>query len=152
MVSVGDMAPDFELMAFDKNMVRLSDSIGNRVVLLFYPAAFTGVCTKEICTFSGSMNRMEAAEAEVFGISVDGIFANAAFADANDISFPLLSDTNRQATRAYGIEIPFVMPDYTAAQRSVFVIDEVGKISYAWVAENPGIEPDYEAILEHLES
>ena len=87
MVSVGDMAPDFELMAFDKNMVRLSDSIGNRVVLLFYPAAFTGVCTKEICTFSGSMNRMEAAEAEVFGISVDGIFANAAFADANDINF-----------------------------------------------------------------
>ena len=152
MVSVGDMAPDFELMAFDKNMVRLSDSIGNRVVLLFYPAAFTGVCTKEICTFSDSMNRMETAEAEVFGISVDGIFANAAFADANDISFPLLSDTNRQATRAYEVEIPFVMPDYTASQRSVFVIDEVGKISYAWVAENPGIEPDYEAILEHLES
>ena len=85
MVSVGDMAPDFELMAFDKNMVRLSDSIGNRVVLLFYPAAFTGVCTQEMCTVSGSMNRMEAAEAEVFGISVDGIFANAAFADANDI-------------------------------------------------------------------
>ena len=71
MVSVGDMAPDFELMAFDKNMVRLSDSIGNRVVLLFYPAAFTGVCTKEMCTVSDSMNRMETAEAEVFGISVD---------------------------------------------------------------------------------
>ena len=152
MVSVGDMAPDFELMAFDKNMVRLSDSIGNRVVLLFYPAAFTGVCTKEMCTVSGYMSRMEAGEAEVFGISVDGIFANAAFADANDINFPLLSDTNRQAARAYGVEIPFVMPDYTAAQRSVFVIDEAGKISYAWIAENPGIEPDYEAILEHLES
>ena len=152
MVSVGDMAPDFELMAFDKNMVRLSDSIGNRVVLLFYPAAFTGVCTKEMCTLSGSMNRIESAEAEVFGISVDGIFANAAFADANEINFPLLSDTNRQASRAYGVEIPSVMPDYTAAQRSVFVIDEVGKISYAWIAENPGIEPDYEAILEHLES
>ena len=135
MVSVGDMAPDFELMAFDKNMVRLSDSIGNRVVLLFYPAAFTGVCTKEMCT-----------------VSVDGIFANAAFADANEINFPLLSDTNRQATRAYGVEIPFVMPEYTAAQRSVFVIDEVGKISYAWVAENPGIEPDYEGILNHLDA
>ena len=59
MVSVGDMAPDFELMAFDKTMVRLSDSIGNRVVLLFYPAAFTGVCTKEMSTFSESMNRLE---------------------------------------------------------------------------------------------
>ena len=70
MVSVGDMAPDFELMAFDKTMFRLSDSIGNRVVLLFYPAAFTGVCSKEMCTFTDSMNRLEAAEAEVLGISV----------------------------------------------------------------------------------
>lgn len=152
MVSVGDMAPDFELMAFDKTMVRLSDSIGNRVVLLFYPAAFTGICTKEMCTFSDSMNRLEDAEAEVFGISVDGIFANAAFADANEIRFPLLSDTNRVATKAYGVEIPFVMPDYTASQRSVFVIDASGKVTYTWVAENPGIEPDYEAILGHLES
>ena len=80
------------------------------------------------------------------------MYKRQAFADANEINFPLLSDTNRQATRDYGVEIPFVMPEYTASQRSVFVIDEAGKISYAWVAENPGIEPDYEAIFEHLES
>ncbi len=152
MVSVGDYAPDFELMAFDKTMVRLSESIGNRVVLLFYPAAFTGVCSKEMCTFTDSMNRLEAAEAEIFGISVDGIFANAAFADANEIGFPLLSDTNRIATDAYGVGIQFVMPDYTASQRAVFVVESDGKISYAWVAEGPGIEPDYEAVLAHLES
>ena len=151
MVSVGDIAPDFELMAFDKTMFRLSDSIGNRVVILFYPAAFTGVCSKEMCTFTDSMTRLEAAEAEVIGISVDGIFANAAFADANEISFPLLSDTDRIAIDAYGVGIPFVMPDYIAAQRSVFVIEANGKISYAWIAENPGIEPDYEAVLSHLE-
>jgi peroxiredoxin len=151
MVSVGDMAPDFELMAFDKTMFRLSDSIGNRVVILFYPAAFTGVCSKEMCTFTDSMTRLEAAEAEVIGISADGIFANAAFADANEIGFPLLSDTDRIAIDAYGVGIPFVMPDYIAAQRSVFVIEANGKISYAWIAENPGIEPDYEAVLSHLE-
>ncbi len=151
MVSVGDMAPDFELMANDKTMVRLSDSRGNNVVLLFFPAAFTGVCTKEMCTFSDSMNRLEEVEAEVFGISVDGIFSNAAFADANDISYPLLSDTNRIATNAYDVGISFVMPDYVASQRSVFVIDPNGMVTYSWIAENPGIEPNYEEVIGHLE-
>ena len=152
MVEVGDIAPDFELMANDKTMVRLSESIGNRVVLAFYPAAFTGVCTKEMCTFTDSMNRLEEAEVEIFGISVDSIFANAAFSDQNQIGFPLLSDTNREATEAYGIAIPFVMPGYIASQRAVFIIDSNGMIGFSWVAENPGQEPDYEAIINYCKS
>ena len=152
MVEVGDVAPDFELMANDKTMVRLSESIGNRVVLAFYPAAFTGVCTKEMCTFTDSMNRLEEAEVEIFGISVDSIFANAAFSDQNQIGFPLLSDTNREATEAYGIAIPFVMPGYIASQRAVFIIDSNGMIGFSWVAENPGQEPDYEAIIDYCKS
>ncbi|MFL2956800.1 MAG: peroxiredoxin [Marine Group II euryarchaeote MED-G36] len=152
MVEVGDIAPDFELMANDKTMVRLSESIGNRVVLAFYPAAFTGVCTKEMCTFTDSMNRLEEAEVEIFGISVDSIFANAAFSDQNQIGFPLLSDTNREATEAYGIAIPFVMPGYIASQRAVFIIDSNGMIGFSWVAENPGQEPDYEAIIDYCKS
>ena len=152
MVEVGDIAPDFELMANDKTMVRLSESIGNRIVLAFYPAAFTGVCTKEMCTFTDSMNRLEEAEVEIFGISVDSIFANAAFSDQNQIGFPLLSDTNREATEAYGIAIPFVMPGYIASQRAVFIIDSNGMIGYSWVAENPGQEPDYEAIIDYCKS
>ena len=152
MVEVGDIAPDFELMANDKTMVRLSESIGNRIVLAFYPAAFTGVCTKEMCTFTDSMNRLEEAEVEIFGISVDSIFANAAFSDQNQIGFPLLSDTNREATEAYGIAIPFVMPGYIASQRAVFIIDSNGMIGFSWVAENPGQEPDYEAIIDYCKS
>jgi len=152
MAAVGEVAPDFELMANDRTMVRLSESIGNRVVLAFYPAAFTGVCTKEMCTFTDSMNRLEEAEVEIFGISVDSIFANAAFSDQNQIGFPLLSDTNREATEAYGIAIPFVMPGYIASQRAVFIIDSNGMIVFSWVAENPGQEPDYEAIIDYCKS
>jgi len=152
MAAVGEVAPDFELKANDRTMVRLSESIGNRVVLAFYPAAFTGVCTKEMCTFTDSMNRLEEAEVEIFGISVDSIFANAAFSDQNQIGFPLLSDTNREATEAYGIAIPFVMPGYIASQRAVFIIDSNGMIGFSWVAENPGQEPDYEAIIDYCKS
>ena len=87
MVSVGDTAPDFTLMANDRNMVTLSDSIGNKVVLAFYPAAFTGVCTTEMCTFTNFMSDFENIEAEVFGISVDSIFSNNEFSKINSIGF-----------------------------------------------------------------
>ena len=148
MVSVGDTAPDFTLMANDRNMVTLSDSIGNKVVLVFYPAAFTGVCTTEMCTFRDSIVDFENVEAEVFGISADSIFSNNEFSKINSIGFPLLSDVNRSAINSYGIGIDFVMPGYIAAQRSVFVINEDGKIGYCWVAENPGIEPNYQEIID----
>ena len=148
MVSVGDTAPDFTLMANDRNMVTLSDSIGNKVVLVFYPAAFTGVCTTEMCTFRDSIGDFENVEAEVFGISADSIFSNNEFSKTNSIGFPLLSDVNRSAINSYGIGIDFVMPGYIAAQRSVFVINEDGKIGYCWVAENPGIEPNYQEIID----
>tara|TARA_B100001094_G_scaffold44096_1_gene38867 strand:- start:3592 stop:4074 length:483 start_codon:yes stop_codon:yes gene_type:complete len=149
MVSVGDVAPNFTLMANDRNMVTLSDSIGNKVILAFYPAAFTGVCTTEMCTFTDSMSKFDGMEVEVFGISVDSIFSNNEFANNNSIGFPLLSDVNREATNSYGVGISFVMPGYVASQRSVFVIDEDGRIGYAWVAENPGIEPNYQEIIDY---
>tara|TARA_B110000240_G_scaffold63573_1_gene72437 strand:- start:1637 stop:2119 length:483 start_codon:yes stop_codon:yes gene_type:complete len=152
MVSVGDPAPDFTLMANDRNMVTLSDSIGNKVVLAFYPAAFTGVCTTEMCTFTDSISNFENMEVEVFGISVDSIFSNNEFANKNSIGFPLLSDTNRDATNSYGVGISFVMPEYIAAQRSVFIIDEDGRIGYSWVAENPGIEPNYQEIFDYCKN
>ena len=148
MVSVGDTAPDFTLMANDRNMVTLSDSIGNKVVLVFYPAAFTGVCTTEMCTIRDFIGDFENVEAEVFGISADSIFSNNEFSKTNSIGFPLLSDVNRSAINSYGIGIDLVMPGYIAAQRSVFVINEDGKIGYCWVAENPGIEPNYQEIID----
>ena len=150
MASVGDMAPDITLTSHDKSTVTLSEMRGGRVILAFYPAAFTGVCTKEMCTFTDAMTGLGAAEASVLGISVDAPFSNAAFAEANDISFPLLSDVHRSAVNAYGISLDdFVIQGYTVAQRAVFVVEADGSIGFAWVADNPGQEPDYEAVLAH---
>ncbi len=150
MPSVGDMAPDFTLTAQDKSSVTLSEMRGSRVIFAFYPAAFTGVCTKEMCTFSEGMSSLNSSGVSVFGISVDSPFSNAAFADANGISFPLLSDVHREAIESYGVSLAdFVISGYTVAQRSVFVIEADGRVGYSWVAENPGIEPDYEAVMAH---
>jgi len=126
---------------------------GSRVILAFYPAAFTGVCTKEMCAFSDGMASLESSGASVLGISVDSPFSNAAFAAANGITFPLLSDVHREAVEAYGVALgDFVIPGYTVAQRSVFVVEADGSIGYAWVADNPGLEPDYDAVMAHCES
>ncbi len=153
MPSVGDMAPDFTLTAHDKSPVTLSDLRGRRTILAFYPAAFTGVCTKEMCTFSDGMASLSSSGASILGISVDSPFSNAAFAEANGIGFPLLSDVHREAVDAYGVALSdFVIPGYTVAQRSIFVVESDGSIGYSWVAENPGIEPDYDAVIAHCAS
>ena len=153
MVSVGEMAPDFTLTAQDKSKVTLSELRGERVILAFYPAAFTGVCTTEMCTFSDGMASLSDSGTKVFGISVDAPFSNGAFAEKNGISFPLLSDVHRDAVNAYGVALgDFVIPGYTVAQRSVFVVEADGTIGYAWVAENPGIEPDYDEVMAHCSS
>ena len=150
MPSVGDMAPDFTLTAQDKTKVTLSDLRGERVILAFYPAAFTGVCTTEMCTFSEGMASLGDSGVKVFGISVDAPFSNGAFAEKNGIAFPLLSDVHREAVNAYGVALgDFVIPGYTVAQRSVFVVEADGTVGYAWVAENPGIEPNYDEVMAH---
>ncbi|MBR79443.1 MAG: peroxiredoxin [Euryarchaeota archaeon] len=148
MVSVGDNAPDFTLMtAQDRSMVTLSE-IGKRVVLAFYPAAFTGVCAAELCNFTDSMGVLNEADAEILGISADNVFANKEFAEAKGIGFPLLCDVKRLAIEAYGLSIhDFGAPGYTASQRAIFIVEPDGTIGYSWVAENPGIEPDYDAVV-----
>ena len=153
MPSVGDMAPDFTLTAQDKSSVTLSDMRGGRVILAFYPAAFTGVCTKEMCTFSEGMTSLNSSGVSVLGISVDSPFSNVAFAEANGISFPLLSDVHREAVDDYGVSLgDFVISGYTVAQRSVFVVEADGRVGYSWIADNPGMEPDYEAVMAHCAS
>jgi len=153
MPSVGDMAPDFTLTAQDKSKVTLSDMRGERVILAFYPAAFTGVCTTEMCTFSEGMASLGGSGVKALGISVDAPFSNGAFAEKNGISFPLLSDVHRETINAYGVALnDFVIGGYTVAQRSVFVVEADGTIGYAWVAENPGIEPNYDEVMAHCSS
>ena len=151
MVNVGDKAPDFTLKAHDKSEVTLSSFSGSKVILSFYPAAFTGVCQNQACTINDRADALSSANCQVLGISVDSPFANNAFRDANGIDYPLLSDVHREVISAYGVTFDnFAIDGYTVAQRSVFVVEEDGTIGYAWYAENPGIEPDYDALFAHI--
>lgn len=122
------------------------------MVVAFFPAAFTGVCTKELCTFRYSMAGPNDLNATVLGISVDAPFSNAAFAEKNALTFPVLSDYARTATVAYGIALENFagMPGYTASKRAVYVVGVDGTIRYEWV--DPGVEPDYDAIKAALAS
>ena len=150
MINVGDKAPELSLLKNRSDRVRLSDLRGKKVVLAFFPAAFTSVCEKELCTFRDSLAALNGLDAEVLGISVDGPFANVAFAEKNKLTFPVLSDYLREATRAYGVALDDFagMPGYTAAKRAVFVVDREGVVRYAWVGPNPGVEPSYEEITQ----
>ncbi len=153
MLSVGQTAPDFTLTGTNREQYSISDFRGQKVVLAFYPAAFTGTCTKEMCTFSDSIGPLQDANAVVFGVSVDSPFSNKAFAEKYDIRCELLSDVHRTMIADYGMEFEnFVIEGYTAANRGVVIVDEDGKIGYFWLAENLGLEPNYEEILQYCNS
>ncbi|MDP6856313.1 MAG: redoxin domain-containing protein [Candidatus Thalassarchaeaceae archaeon] len=153
MVSIGDSAPDFTLKAHDKSEVTLSSFAGSRVILSFYPAAFTGVCENQACKIQNQHNALGSTDVHVLGISVDAPFSNNAFREANQIDYPLLSDVHREVISAYGVTFDnFAIDGYTVAQRSVFLVEADGTIGYAWYAENPGIEPDYEELFSHINS
>lgn len=149
---VGATAPAFSLFDHARQPVTLEGLRGSKVVIAFFPAAFTGVCEKELCTFRDSLADLNSLNAKVLGISVDAPFSNAAFANKNGINFPILSDYARAAVNAYGVaHDDFAgMPGYTAAKRSVFIVDESGTVTYAWIAPNPGVEPDYAAVKSAL--
>lgn len=151
---VGQKAPDFTLFDSAKQPTKLSDSKGKNVVLAFYPGAFTGVCTTEMCTFRDRFDSLNSMNAQVLGVSVDGIFAQKAFSDANNLNFPLLSDFNRETVEAYGVALPNFagMEGYTASERAVFVIDKDGVIRFKWVGENPGVEPDYDEVQRQVDA
>ena len=151
---VGQKAPDFTLFDSAKQPTKLSDSKGKNVVLAFYPGAFTGVCTTEMCTFRDRFDSLNSMNAQVVGVSVDGIFAQKAFSDANNLNFPLLSDFNRETVEAYGVALPNFagMEGYTASERAVFVIDKNGVIRFKWIGENPGVEPDYDEVQRQVDA
>ena len=151
-VRVGDKAPDFTLVDTDKKPLSLSEFSGKKTVLVFFPGAFTGVCTKEMCTFRDSMSRFNEVNAQIVGICVDAPFSNKAFATQNNLQFPILSDYSRSTVKAYGILLDDFagLKGYTAAKRSVFILDKGGVIRYAWVSDNPGVEPNYDEVSKAL--
>ena len=149
MVKIGDTAPGFTLKNTGKGDVTLADYIGQTVVLAFYPGAFTGVCDKEMCAFQDNFAKFNESNTTVFGISVDSPWANAEFARKYNLEFDLLSDLDRKVVNSY--DAAFVglggIDGYVCANRVVIVIDKVGVVQHRWVAENPGVEPDYDAIV-----
>jgi peroxiredoxin len=150
---VGDKAPDFTLPDTDLQPRSLKELQGQKVVIAFFVGAFTNVCTMEACTFRDSMSRLVDLKAQVVGISVNDPFSNKGFVEKNHLPFPVLSDYNREVIKQYGLEMPDFagLKGYTAAKRSIFVLDRQGVVRYTWITENPTVEPDYKKIEQALQ-
>ncbi len=152
-LQVGDKAPAFTLFNTDKKPVSLSDYSGKNVVVLFFPLAFTGVCTKELCGVRDDIAHYENIGAEVVAISVDSLFTLEQFKIAQNYNFPLLSDFNKTTSTAYeSIYEDFVLGMKGVSKRSAFVIDGEGIIRYAEVLDNAGNVPNFDAIKATLDS
>jgi peroxiredoxin len=153
-INVGDKAPDFTLYDTERKSRSLKEFIGKKTVLAFYPGAFTGTCTKELCTFRDSLASLGSLNAQIVAVSIDSPFANKAFADKNGLSFPLLSDSNLVVSKTYcGLQENFAgLTGYSTAKRSVFLLDSHGNVRYVWISDNPGVEPNYDEINKTLRS
>ena len=149
-VDVGSKAPDFTLTNQDRQPVTLSEQRGKPVVLAFFPAAFSSVCAKEMCTFRDSMARLGQANAQVYGISVDTFFTLKAFQDHEKLTFPLLSDFNKQVIRDYGVFNEDMIGLKGIAKRGVFVLDKDGVVRHREVLEDARNEPDYDKVFATL--
>ena len=151
-VDVGSKAPDFTLTNQDRQPVSLSGLRGKPVVLAFFPAAFSSVCQKELCTFRDSMARLGKANAQVYGISVDTFFTLKAFQDQQKLNFPLLSDFNKEVIRDYGVFNEDMIGLKGIAKRAVFVIDKDGIVRHREVLDDARNEPDYDKVFSSLGS
>jgi peroxiredoxin len=152
-VDVGAKAPDFTLPNQDRENVTLSEQLKNGpVVLAFFPAAFSGVCSTEMCTFRDSSADLNKVNAKVLGISVDTFFAQKAWADQQQLNFPLLSDFNKDVIRQYGVVNPDMIGLKDIAKRAVFVIGRDGVVRHREVLDDARNEPDYGKVMQALAS
>ncbi|MFN3848769.1 MAG: redoxin domain-containing protein [Spirosomataceae bacterium] len=152
-LQVGDKAPAFKLFNTDKKEVSLEDFKGKNLVIQFFPAAFTGVCTNQMCEMRDSMARYNSLNAEVVGVSVDMPFTLGQFKAAQELNFDLLSDFNKNMIKDYGVyRENFVLGLIGVANRAAFVVDGEGTIKYAEVLDNPGNLPNFAAMNEVISS
>ncbi|ARK11206.1 peroxiredoxin [Fibrella sp. ES10-3-2-2] len=146
-LATGQTAPTFTLFSSENKPVSLSDYAGKNVVLLFFPMAFTSVCTAELCEMRDNLHTYTNLNAEILAVSVDSPFTLAKFKEEQNLPFPLLSDFNKEVSEAYGaLYENFVMNMKGVSKRAAFVIDETGQIKYAEVLENAGNVPDFNAV------
>jgi len=150
-VDVGAKAPDFTLPDQDRAPVTLSEQLkSGPVVLAFFPAAFSGVCQKEMCTFRDSASSLNTVNAKVLGVSVDTFFALKAWGDQNQLNFPLLSDFNKDVIAKYGVVNPDMIGLKNIAKRAVFVIDRHGIVRHREVLDDARNEPDYQKVRDAI--
>jgi peroxiredoxin len=154
MPQVGATAEGFTLYDADKNERKLSEFLvkGKRTILAFYPGAFTGGCTKEMCTFRDMFSDLEKMNANLIGISVDAPFAQKAFAEEHGLNFPLLCDFKRDVIQKYDVVWKNLggVNGYDTSNRAIFILDDGGKVLYSWEAPNPGVQPNFEEIKKNL--
>lgn len=150
-VKVGEKAPAFTLISSDKAEVALENYKGKNVVLLFFPMAFTGVCTTELCTMRDDIVNYNNLDAQILAVSVDSPFTLDKFKSDQNLNFPLLSDFNKDVSRNYGaLYEEFVLGLKGVSKRSAFVIDKEGTVRYAEVLESAGDLPNFDAIKQAL--
>jgi len=151
-IEIGQKAPDFKLFDNQMKARTLKEFLGDKLILAFFPGAFTSVCTKEMCTFRDSLAKLDGMKAKVVGISVNDPWSSREFAEKNMLTFPLLCDYKREVIRLYDVELPNFagLEGYTAAKRSVFILDKQGIVRYTWISDNPAVEPNYNEIQTFL--
>ena len=154
MPEVGEKAPPFSLYDNDRKLRSSAEflSPGHRTIIAFFPGAFTGVCTQEMCAFRDMYAELQKLNGSVVGISVDSPFASKGFAEKHSLTFPLLCDFRRDTVRAYGVVWMNLggVEGYESANRAIFVVDGEGMVLYKWVAENPGVLPNFDAVKTAL--
>ena len=149
---IGKAAPQFTLFDTDKNPVSLGDLKGKNLVVLFFPLAFTGVCTTELCNIRDNIGVYNATNATVLGISVDSLFALGKFKEEQKLNFQLLSDFNKTTAKAFDV-LYETFPAFEmqgVSKRAAFVIDKEGVVQYEEVCATPGDLPNFEAIQTTL--
>jgi peroxiredoxin len=148
-LKVGSQAPQFSLFNSEKKEVKLSDFAGKKVIIHFFPQAFTGTCTEQLCTMRDNLEYYTNLNAEVLGISVDSVFTLAKFKEEQKYNFNLLSDFNKEISGAYeALYESWILNMKGVSMRAAYVIDSKGTIQYAEVMENVGALPNFEAIKE----
>lgn len=152
-LEVEQLAPDFSLYNTQRGQVTLSEQRGAPMLLLFFPLAFSSVCTAELCATRDNISFYNNSNANVFGISVDSLYALARFKELEQLNFELLSDFNKDVSKAYGcLHDTFSYGMRGVSKRAAFVIDADGVVRYAEVLENPGLQPNFQNIQDVLMS
>ena len=144
--------PDISLLDLERNPVNLKSYEGKKTIIAFFPGAFTGGCTEELCNFQSDLDEFNNLNVQIVGISVDSPFALTGWAQANGITFDLLSDYKKECIKLFDVEFHGLagMEGYVSSNRAVFIADSSGEITYKWIAENPGVLPYFEEIKKNL--